>query len=282
MNEGYNAPSEQSNNADLIATDKEPKVLPDEISMQAEVAETIEEFKDSASKYGFFIADFLEKGEVPDSAQIAELLLSQKNELPHLVSAVLERTCNLQCDHCLYQAEESSKHISKENDLYGVIENIVSQLPEKPSEIQGGETEVPTFMSGGRILTPSHLELFAKLREMRPDVDLKVIDNGTYLNRLSKWPEGFKFDGIDISIDGTESSNNEQRQSDQSYKQAMEGLARAREVAHRVTSLFTLTNINAGDVEETAKDLLEAPEGELALIDKLYMTTMSPTNDINA
>lgn len=261
-----------------VQTDRDQSTdVPEEILIQSEVAERLTEMKGSANRYAWIIADWLAEGKEPDAEFLAEMLLNEKHELPLLVSAVLERTCNLQCTHCLYQDEKSSAKISEQNHLDDVIAHIVSQMPERESE-----EEYPTFMSAGRILRPSHLALFTRLQAMRPDVTLNVIDNGTYTQLLPKWPEGFKFDVMDISIDGTEEHHNTQRQSPKAYAQAMEGLEHAHEVAKRVTSLLTLTNINARDIEAVADALLTENNGKPPLIDQLNMTTMSPTNAANA
>ncbi len=164
--------------------------------------------------------------------------------------------------------------------LDDVIANIVRQMPEASA------ASTPQFMSCGRILRVPHLELFRRIRDMRPDVRLGVIDNGTYTKLLSRWPEGFKFDWMDISIDGPEDVHNAQRQSAVAFKDAMNGLRGAREVTQphaeggRVTSLFTLTTLNAGNVLETADMLLGNQNGE-PLVDQFRVTTLSPTNEIN-
>ncbi|MFA6414451.1 MAG: hypothetical protein WC217_01765 [Candidatus Paceibacterota bacterium] len=211
----------------------------------------------------------------------AKMLLAQKEELPYLVSAVMERDCNLNCAHCLYQEEDSSEGVSREAHLSEVIEHIVGTMPQAS---EGRGREVLEFMSAGRILKPWHLDIFKKLRETRPDVKLGVIDNGTFTELLSEWPEGFKFDWIDISIDGTPMHHNGQRRSPTAYAEAEKGLMHAREVIKDdgyVASLMTLTTINAGDITEVTDTLLKAGKNGKPLVDKLKLTTMSPTNDIN-
>jgi hypothetical protein len=223
-----------------------------------------------------------------DTETKAKMLVAQKRELPNLVSGVLERTCNLQCDHCLYMREDSSAGESERTHLFDTIKHLVREIPHESEE-----REPPKFMSAGRILRPSHLKLFEELRSIRPDVALGVIDNGTYTKlRARQWPEGFKFDWMDISIDGTEEHHNQQRDpkgtSPLAYADAIRGLEQAREVTRGpeeggyVSSLLTLTTINAGDIKQVAERLLENREDGLPLVDRLNITTVSPTNAINA
>lgn len=263
-----------------------PLVVPEEINIQPEVREKVLEMKGSANRYAWIIADALALDTEPSPEFLAELLINQKNELPHLVSGVMERACNLQCAHCLYQEEKSSASVSEEAHLGERIINIVSQMPIRSQE--PGAEYSPKFLSIGRILRPWHLDVFTELRRLRSDVGLGVIDNGSYTKLLSKWPEGFKFDWMDISVDGVEENHNEQRQSPKAFAQAIEGLRHAREVTKspeengHVSSLLTLTKVNAHDIEAVADALLVVPDGEmLPLADKFNITTVGPTNEIN-
>lgn len=269
MNEGYQP-------IKITKREAAEEILP-EISLQHELKEKGAEYVPSASWWYWHMVD----GTPFDDKTKAEMLLAQKEELPYLVSAVMERACNLSCKHCLYQDEKSSANASREGHLAEVIQNMVRNMPE------ASEDRDAKFMSAGRILRPWHLDLFKSLREIRPDVKLGVIDNGTFTKLLAKWPEGLKMDWIDISIDGTEEHHNEQRGSDVAYSKAMNGLRHAREVVRPhneggyVASLLTLTNINSEDVLKVADVLFGTEQGE-PLADKMNLTTMGPTNGINA
>jgi sulfatase maturation enzyme AslB (radical SAM superfamily) len=247
-----------------------------EIDLQHEVREHFR-YKPSANKWYWPV---LHDGTPLSSEGKAELLLAQKEEIPYLMSAVLERTCNLSCSHCLYQSEKSSKTISEGVHLAETIQHMAHEMPEKTDEY------APRFMSCGRILRPWHLEMFNNIREDRPDIQLGVIDNGTYANQLDKWPDGFKFDWMDVSIDGTPEHHDAQR-GNGAFKQAMEGLSHVREVVRsqeeggNVSSLLTLTTLNARDIEDVAKILLTKNEQGKSLVDEFVVTTMSPTNETN-
>lgn len=271
----------------VAASSVETSLGLEEINAEAEVKEGLETMKGSANRWAWIMSDYAMDHKKPDTKFLAELLLNQKNELPELVSSVLERTCNLQCSHCLYQEEKSSSKISQEVGLGDKIVHIVDQMPQRSD--QKGEEYDPKFLSCGRILRPWHLDIFTKLRSLRPDVKLGVIDNGTFTSLLPNWPEDFKFDWVDISIDGVEESHNKQRQSPKAFAQAIEGLRQARRVTlspeegGRVTSLLTLTKINARDITEVADKLLaNETESGLPLVDQFGVTTVGPTNEINS
>lgn len=257
-------------------------VLP-EIALQPEVRERLTELKGSASRWSWMISDAIQADIEPDPEFIAELLINEKKETPRLVSAIMERACNLQCSHCLYQDEKSSASISEENHLGDRILDIVRQMPEK-CEVEG-KKYAPEFMSCGRILRPWHFEVFERIREERPDVPIGIIDNGSFTTLLSRWPAGFKFDWMDISVDGVEETHNAQRQSSKAYMQAIEGLKQARRVTKedgRVSSLLTLTNLNAQDIEEVSDILLDVNGEGGPLADFLNVTTVGPTNPTNS
>lgn len=274
MTEGYKPITIQS---------EKPEELPNlpELALQYELKGDPEKYKyySSGTRWYWNIS----KGEQFDDETKARMLLAQKEELPFLVSAVMERACNLQCAHCLYQNEKSSKKASEEGDLAKVIEHMVRSMPH--ASVDGPPAK---FMSAGRTLQPWHLAVFKKLSEIRPDVKLGVIDNGTFEKEriLSKWPDGFKLDWLDISIDGIKEHHDEQR-GESSYGQAIKGLNRAREVVRPsaeggyVASLLTLTRINAEDPLKVADELFKIQENGMPLIDKLNLTTMGPTNAIN-
>jgi hypothetical protein len=160
---------------------------------------------------------------------------------------------------------------------------VVRSLPEKTEDYS------PSFMSAGRILQPWHLDLMACLRTVREDLKIGLIDNGTYTRLLDhRWPAGFKLDWIDISIDGTEETHNKQRDSERAYSDALKGLEHARHIVlpseegGRVSTLLTLTKLNAAEVATVADTLLIPREDGRKLADVFQVTTVSKTNEINA
>lgn len=185
-----------------------------------------------------------------------------EREPPTILSVVGERGCNLQCAHCIFQREESGAVSASDNDIAIAARTILKQMGPGPLVVHEG-----------RVFRPEHLHWLFALREERPDAAIGMIDNGTYLRhadvlRLS----GFKFDWLDISIDGPERVHNRQRRSSDSFSVAMEGIARASDflnVGGRISSLFTLTNVNASSILETCVLLPKE-------VDEWHITTLSP------
>jgi hypothetical protein len=150
-----------------------------------------------------------------------------------------------------------------------------------PTAHDGPHFIAPRFLHDGRILRRWHLDVFRRLREVRPDMRLGLIDNGTY-TRLANHFDDLQLDWLDISLDGMKEAHNLQRQNPHAFDQAIEGLRRGREFvrdrndAGKVTSLFTLTNINHGQVGAVANFLFK--EG---LVDELHITPMTPASAMN-
>lgn len=232
-----------------------------------------------------------------------EIVEQLKKETPALLSAIMERFCKYQCEHCLYPEVAKSTHqISMKSGFYDTLVSLAKQLPEK--SLDGSQK--PSFLHTGRMLTKKHLEVFENIKRERPDVDLGLIDSGWFVSLIDEFKKrGIQLDWIDVSLDGTRESHNKQRdpngsdtsliqigtdeggESDESaFGVAVEGLRRAREIIKPdgyVSSLFTLTSINKEDVAETA-DILLNPANPLAggsapLADKMVLTTMSPVRD---
>ena len=183
-------------------------------------------------------------------------------ETPPILSVVGERTCNLSCAHCIFQDERSSREISNASRLEGAAKTIVSQMGENPIVVHEG-----------RIFRPWHLSWLSAIREVRPNSHIGMIDNGTFLNHSAAiLSSGFKFDWLDISLDGPETVHNFQRRSSQAFHVAIKGIENAREFitpGGRVTSLFTLTSINHASV----LDMCRALPTE---VDEWHITTLSP------
>jgi MoaA/NifB/PqqE/SkfB family radical SAM enzyme len=189
------------------------------------------------------------------------------NEPPTLLSAVMERACNLQCSHCLYQDEVSSAKLSKENKLEDIIQGMARQMPIGSS-----------FLHSGRIMRPWHIDMLADLRAERgSEMALGVIDNGSY-TRLKHHFErrSLRLDWIDVSVDGDEASHNAQRNDPKAYAVARQGILQARDVADKVTSLMTLSKLNAHTVKSVIETLLVSGE-----VDELHFTPAIPYREFN-
>jgi MoaA/NifB/PqqE/SkfB family radical SAM enzyme len=197
-----------------------------------------------------------------------EILKLLRGETPARLSVIFERACNLQCNHCIFQNEKSSKKLSQRHNLKDIVVAFADQLPESSPE-----GNPPLLIHEGRILTPWHVDILSDLRDVRSDVNIFLIDNGKTLtackNKLDK--KNFTFDTIDISIDGTESTHNQQRDDGDAFANARDGIAFAKEVSNEVTSLFTITSINNNVIKATGNKLLGDD-----LVNSWHVTGMSP------
>lgn len=174
-------------------------------------------------------------------------------EPPLFISWVGERICNLQCQHCIFQEEKSygTNHASSE-----ILLNLVSQI---------SSFHRPIVIHEGRILRKWHLPILGKLQQRSALVGL--IDNGTYVHHIDSFER--KLDWMDISIDGTQEVHNLQRNNDNAYQVALNGIKQARQVANKVTSLFTVTSTNYSNVYEAAAAVVEH-------LDEFHIIPVSP------
>src|SRR3989344_182980 len=193
-----------------------------------------------------------------------------------MFDALMERTCNLQCRHCLFQNENSSYAYSMKNNLRKILINFAKKIP-------GNEIY---FIHEGRIILPWHIEVLKGMKNIRPELKMGLIDNGSYMLHLKKFKEqDLKLDWLDISCDGTRDIHNKQRDPTlkRAYDMMLNGLTHAREITKprgeggRVTSLFTMTKINFNDIFKTAKVLFVKNElTSFSYIDEFHITVMNP------
>ena len=196
-----------------------------------------------------------------------------KDDVPNSIAAVLERTCNIQCMHCEYQKEESSRKYSE--NLQDTLLNLELQLPKKE---EGSRQSDPYFIHAGRKLQPWHIGLLSDLKDIRPDLKIGMIDNGTYLRNSELLKKAITFDWIDISIDGLEESHNNQRDpiNRKSYANAIKGLSHAREYVtggkNSVNVNMTITSINYKDIGGLSDLVLDKA-------DTIHYSFMTPMNE---
>ncbi|MEQ1561586.1 MAG: hypothetical protein ABL899_02600 [Nitrospira sp.] len=193
---------------------------------------------------------------------IHSMFASLHDERPPILSVVGERACNLQCHHCIFQAERSSNEMSLSNSLITAVKTIVIQMGANPIVVHEG-----------RIFRPEHLEWLTAIREVRPDARIGMIDSGAYLNHAKQIEQsGFKFDWLDISLDGDRARHNLQRDDYDAFNVAIEGITNAKRFLTPrgyVTSLFTLTRFNQRIIAETEASLPKE-------ITEWHITTLSP------
>jgi MoaA/NifB/PqqE/SkfB family radical SAM enzyme len=191
-----------------------------------------------------------------------------KTEVPARLSVIFERACTWQCKHCIFQKEETSKQLSQRYNLKGVVTQMAKQMPERSPE-----GNPPLLIHEGRILTAWHLDVLDSVKSVRPDMNFFLIDNGKTLTACQDTIQqsGFRFDTIDISLDGTKEIHDTQRDDPEAFAEALNGLSFARDVSDQVTSLFTITSINHESVKDTASLLLGGNR-----VDTWHITGMSP------
>lgn len=212
--------------------------------------------KSSAMDYWFSVVQRGQTG--PEFIDTMFALLHE--DCPPILSVVGERACNLQCSHCIFQREFSSNRYF--DAQVTAVKTIVSQMGRNPIVVHEG-----------RVFRSHHLEWLKAIRDTRPDARIGMIDSGNYLihaDILKK--SGFKFDWLDISLDGPEAIHNRQRRNNSAYNVAIDGIVNARHFLRgngKVTSLFTLTNINFESIEATRKILPER-------VAEWHITTISP------
>ncbi len=201
-----------------------------------------------------------------DGKEDSGVLRHMLNEQPRLLSVVFERTCNLSCRHCVYPDAKSSASLSKQAKLHDTVVNAVRQMPADSSMIHVG-----------RIFRPEHLRTLKAARLARSDMGIGMIDNGSFGKHVPLIRDGaFRFDWLDISVDGNEQAHNVQRQNAKAYAVAREGIRLGREVADKVTSLMTLTSLNYSTVREVGESLLVSGE-----VDEYHFTPMTPYRPVN-
>ena len=212
----------------------------------------------SAIDYWFSVVS---TGQRPEDS-ILKMYESLAREIPPILSVVGERTCNLSCAHCIFQDEKSSTQISIAANIVQSVKTIVRQM-----------NADPIVVHEGRIFHPSHLEWLSAIRAVRTDCSVGMIDNGTFLKHHETIVQSdFRFDWLDISLDGPEAVHNLQRRSATAHQVAVRGINSAREFVRsggKVTSLFTLTSLNHADIFDTCRTLPKE-------VDEWHITTLSP------
>jgi hypothetical protein len=193
---------------------------------------------------------------------VGRMYESLKNELPKILSVISERNCNLHCQHCIFQKENFKNNALSVNNLTVAATTIVRQMQTPPIVVHEG-----------RVFRSAHLQWLLAVRKIRPDSAMGMIDNGSYLQYVEQIKSsGFKFDWLDISLDGAETVHNRQRNSNTSFARALAGIKNAHKILSpigSVHSLFTLTRINHDAILKTCSVLPEE-------VKKWHITTMTP------
>ncbi len=176
-------------------------------------------------------------------------------ELPSLSSLILDRSCQFQCQHCIFQNETSSKNLP---DVNAVL-HVLKELPNVK------------VVHEGRQLTRKQLPLLKAICDAKYQIG--IIESGTFVPMIDDiLKTGLKFDWIDISVDGPKDIHNLQRNSSRAWDVATEGIQQARRVINpkgKLTSLMTLSSLNSKYVLQTGEEVFTRG------VDEWHITTMS-------
>jgi len=197
---------------------------------------------------------------ISGQSNVGEVFQAVATELPPLASLILDRSCQFQCQHCIFQKEPISRGLLEIN----AVLHVLKQLPN------------PKVIHEGRQFTPRQLPLLEAVS--CAGYPIGTIESGTYTKHLDGILKSkLRFNWMDVSVDGPKQIHNLQRNSKRSWDVAIEGIKQARRVlTHdgKVTSLMTLTSLNCGYVSETAEELFNQD------VDEWHLTTLSVRNGI--
>ena len=194
-------------------------------------------------------------GYVSGQGELNEVFLAAALELPPLSSLILDRSCQFQCRHCIFQKETS---LVGSPDV-GAILHVLKQLPNVK------------VVHEGRQLTRKQLPLLNEVS--RAGYPVGIIDSGTFAPLIDSILQSeLKFDWMDISVDGPKSVHNLQRNSSRSWDIAIEGIKQARKILvpkGKLTSLMTITSLNSELAYQTGEEVFARG------VDEWHLTTMS-------
>ena len=175
-------------------------------------------------------------------------------ELPPLSSLILDRSCQFQCQHCIFQKEASPRSLP---DVDAVL-HVLRQLPSV------------RVVHEGRQLTRRQLPLLEAIS--RAGYPIGIIESGAFVPLIGDiLRSDLRFDWMDLSIDGPRKIHNLQRGSSKSWDTSIEGIRQARKVIKpqgKLTSLMTITSLNYAHVSATGEEVF----AENA--DEWHLTTM--------
>lgn len=181
-------------------------------------------------------------------------------ETPNILSVIGTRQCDLRCRHCIFPHGDTVP--TDAETLRTAVESIARQMPSGFALIHEGRT-----------FALEHLSWLKSVRRSRPDACIGLIDNGSFVRHLSAIRDsGFRFDWLDISLDGPEEIHNRQRRSEAAFREACVGIESAHDILVPETSVNILTTLTALN-----HDALEAIHAMLpGAIETWHVTTVTP------
>lgn len=120
-----------------------------------------------------------------------------KSDWPQIMEFCLENTCNLACEMC---NSILSSTIRKNNNLPPSLSKYNQEFLTELNEFIPHLKEA-VFVGGEPFLIPSYFEIWDKMRELNPSIEISVVTNGSVLNdRIKNILENGRFN-LNISID---------------------------------------------------------------------------------
>lgn len=192
---------------------------------------------------------------VSSQGEADEVFQAVAMELPPLSSLILDRTCQFQCQHCIFQKEASSRSLPN----IDAVLHVLKQLPRV------------RVVHEGRQLTRKQLPLLEAIG--RAGYPIGIIESGTFVSLIDNILQSdLRFDWMDLSVDGPKEIHNTQRDNLRSWDTAIEGIRQARKIIKpqgKLTSLMTVTSLNYAHVSTTGEEVFAKN------VDEWHLTTMS-------
>lgn len=168
--------------------------------------------------------------------------------VPKLAHIVVNRKCNLFCQHCdwperfsVEEKETSEKEWRKfVHSFSGVGGKMIAVCGREPFLTKASRSKVATIAT----------------QAVMDKVAIGAINNGHFIDKFISEHPDVKFDYLDISLEGLEDINDEIRGKG-SFRKAIEGLELAiqNKIAEKIFISLTLTNLNIGKLEDFVREI---------------------------
>ena len=179
--------------------------------------------------------------------EIKEIYAEIEN-MPRLAHVVVNKKCNLQCQHCDWPEKFSVEEKEISEKEWKKFAHSFSGMGGKMIAICGREPFL-TKASRSKVAAIATQAVIDKMA-------IGVITNGHFIEKFISEHTGIRFDYLDISLEGPEDINDIVRGKG-SFRKAIQGLELAvkNNIAEKVFISLTLTNLNIGRLEEFVKEI---------------------------
>jgi len=236
----WNAMDGTAQTGDLAAALARRSEIPLTEEIQADAAAFAEELRRDG---------YADAGGTPRPAPLAAGEWSWLHEAPRSFDLSLTGRCNLRCAYCFYADEMAGR-----NDL------PAGRWLDFFSELEGLAVR-SLILSGGEIfMRPDLWRLVDGIVDAR--MRYSLLTNGTLVTEetLAQFAQGGRrrrLDSIQVSIDGSRAEVHDASRGKGSFEKAIRGLRLLKAAGFPVTARVTVNRHNAGDLENTARLLLD-------------------------